>query len=208
MQNGWHHLYREDVKRYLEYRENTSALTTLIAEQGLWALLQYRIASSVFRGPLPQVIKNPVIVGMNMWRKLIEILAGISIAHQARIGPGLLLGHFGNIMIGGDVVIGEGCNIAQGVTLGISGRGEERGMPTLGNRVFVGANAVVAGKVIIGDDVAISANSLVIGNVPSGSVVMGVPARFVGAAGSKDFVRPPQAAGRLSDNRFPIEAGG
>ena len=118
MQKGWYHLYREDLKRYLEYRQNTSTLTTLMAEQGLWALLQYRIASSVFRGSLPQVIKNPVIVGMNMWRKLIEILAGISIAHQARIGPGLLLGHFGNILIGGDVVIGEGCNIAQGVLIG------------------------------------------------------------------------------------------
>lgn len=81
-------------------------------------------------------------------------------------------------------------------------------MPTLGNRVFVGVNAVVVGKVTVGDDVAIAANSLVIGNVPSGSVMMGVPARIVGAAGSKDLIRPPQAAGSLlSDKRLPIEAG-
>jgi serine O-acetyltransferase len=207
MQMEWYSLYKEDYRRYQEYRQDSFALMTLLAEQGLWALLQYRVASAIYRGRLPPLLKGPLIVLMNVWRKIIELLAGISIAHQARIGPGLMLGHFGNIFIGGEVVIGEGCNVAQGVTLGISGRGAQRGMPTLGNRVFVGVNAMVGGKIVIGDDVAISACSLVIGNIPSGSVVIGVPGRIVAASGSEPFIRPQQATqDHLAGIRQPTEA--
>jgi serine O-acetyltransferase len=207
MQTRWYTLFREDIRRYQEYRDSPSTLTTLLAEQGLWALLQYRVASAVWRAHMPAVIKSLLMLGMNIWRKLIEILAGISIAHQARIGPGLMLGHFGNIFIGGEVVIGQGCNIAQGVTLGISGRGAQRGMPTLGDRVFVGTNAVVGGKITVGDDVAISACSLVIGNVAASSVVLGVPARIVAGTGSASFLHPESdTQEHLSEIRLPAEA--
>jgi serine O-acetyltransferase len=194
----WYQLYREDLKRYQEQRQNGSAFITLMAEQGLWALMQYRIASAVYHGKWPQVVKDPLILGFMVWRKLVEIVTGISLSHQAHIGPGLYLGHFGNIFIGGDVIIGEGCTIAQGVTIGVSGRGVDRGMPTLGDRVYVAVNAVVAGKITVGDDVAIAANSLVTGHVPSGSVVIGVPARIVSRAGSKDFLRPQSAVDQAS----------
>jgi serine O-acetyltransferase len=186
----WFQLYRKDFERYREYRPNTSALVTLMAEQGLWALLQYRISSAVFRSELPRAVKDPVIFVLTLWRKLIEVLSGISIAHQADIGPGFYIGHFGNIFIGGEVTIGEECNIFQGVSLGISGRGNERGMPTLGSRVYISPNAVVAGKIKVGDDVVIGANSLVISNVSSGWVVIGVPARVVSTSGSKEYLHP------------------
>jgi serine O-acetyltransferase len=82
------------------------------------------------------------------------------------------------------------CNISQGVTLGVAGQGLTRGAPTLGDRVCVGANAVVAGKISVGDDAAIAANSLVIQNVPPRAVVVGVPARSVSNAGSAHLLHP------------------
>jgi serine O-acetyltransferase len=207
----WSGLYRKDFERYREYRPNTSALVTLMAEQGLWALLQYRIASAVFHSKLPQIAKDAVLFALTLWRKLIEVLTGISIAHQADIGPGLYIGHFGNIFIGGEVTIGEECNIFQGVSLGISGRGGERGMPSLGDRVYVSPNAVVAGRVKVGDDVVIGANSLVISDIPSGRVVIGVPARAVSTSGSREYLHPdvrrePQFPQRRSSG--PASEGG
>ncbi len=53
------------------------------------------------------------------------------------------------------------------------------GRVDIGNRVFIGAEAVVLPNVRIGDDVIIGANSTVTRDVPSGCVFAGSPARFV-----------------------------
>src|SRR5262245_42017550 len=43
---------------------------------------------------------------------------GISISSQSTVGAGLYIGHFGGIFINHGAVIGDNCNIQQGVTLG------------------------------------------------------------------------------------------
>jgi serine O-acetyltransferase len=187
---SWLRLFLDDVARYREYKSGVSILNIVTLEQALWAMLQYRVASSVFRSTLPPVVKRPALVLLTLWQKLIEMITGISISYQARIGRGFCIWHFGNIFVGEDVQIGEMCNISQGVTLGVGGQGSARGAPTLGDRVCVGANAVVAGKISVGDDAAIAANSLVIQNVPPRAVVVGVPARSVSNAGSAHLLHP------------------
>ncbi len=189
-QTSWFEAYKHDLDRYREYRNKASVLNIFITEQGLWALLQYRIASAVFQTRWPNLVKNPLLVGLVLWQKLIEILTGISISYKAKIGNGFYIGHFGNIFIGDEVEIGNICNISQGVTLGIAGRGAGRGMPRLGNRIYIGANAVVAGKIVVGDDAVIAANSLVGTNVSKKAVMMGVPARIIGQEGSHDLLHP------------------
>ncbi|MGO8889868.1 MAG: hypothetical protein ACLP8X_15520 [Streptosporangiaceae bacterium] len=62
-------------------------------------------------------------------------------------------------------------------------------LPTLGDRVWVGPGAVVAGDVAIGDDASVGANSLVVRDVPPRGVVLGVPARLVSRRGSFTQVR-------------------
>ena len=47
----------------------------------------------------------------------------------------------------------------------------------IGNRVFVGYNAVIMPGVTIGDNVVIGASSLVTKDVPSNTVVAGIPAK-------------------------------
>jgi serine O-acetyltransferase len=81
-------------------------------------------------------------------------------------------------------VIGKNCNLSQGVTLGVSGRGERRGAPTVGNRVYIAANAVVAGKISIGDDAVIGACAVVTTSVPPRAVVAGNPAQIKSHRGS------------------------
>ncbi len=53
------------------------------------------------------------------------------------------------------------------------------GRVTIGNNVFIGAEAVVLPGVTIGDNVIIGANSTVTHDVPSNSVVAGSPARII-----------------------------
>jgi maltose O-acetyltransferase len=53
------------------------------------------------------------------------------------------------------------------------------GKVSIGNRVFVGASAIVLPGVIIGSDVIIGAGSVVTGDIPDGSVAAGNPARVI-----------------------------
>ena len=53
--------------------------------------------------------------------------------------------------------------------------GGRQGVPTIGNDVWIGINAIVVGKITIGDDVMIAPNSYVNCDVPSHSIVFGNP---------------------------------
>ncbi len=60
------------------------------------------------------------------------------------------------------------------------GRRIDSGRPIkVGNRCFIGASTTILGGVTIGDDCIIGAGAVVRKSVPSGSVVMGNPARVV-----------------------------
>jgi serine O-acetyltransferase len=186
---GWRSL-RADLERYRAYQPGRSTLSVMLLNQGLWALLQYRTARGLHESRLPAWAKTPLLVLCVFWQKLIEVLTGIELPYRARVAPGLYIGHFGSIIIHPDTVIGAGCNLSQGVTLGISGRGSRRGVPVLGERVYVGANAVIAGPVYIGDDVLVAANALVTRDVASRAVVLGNPGKVVSFEGSGDYLAP------------------
>lgn len=186
----WWSLYKQDMARYKSHMMNRPLFLIFLIQQGLWALLQYRIASAVYRSQLPRLIRIPLLALAIIWLKLIEMTTGISLSYQATIGPGLYIGHFGNIFVGEDVVIGHTCNISQGVTIGVSGRSQRRGCPKIGNRVYIAANAVVVGKIIVGDDAVIAANSLVTTNVTAHTTVMGVPALQKNSYGSEAYLDP------------------
>lgn len=100
---------------------------------------------------------------------------GIEMDASQQIGKGLYLGHPYNITINNGVIIGKNCNIHKGAVLGQANRGARKGCPILGDKVYVGINAAVVGKVTIGDDVMIAPNSFVNTDVPSHSVVFGNP---------------------------------
>jgi serine O-acetyltransferase len=97
------------------------------------------------------------------------------------IGPGLMLMHgFATIITAKRV--GADCQIAQQVTIGYDDRGSP---PVLGDRVRVGANAVVLGPITLGDDAVVGAGAVVVHDVPAGAVVGGVPARVLEGAADR-----------------------
>jgi serine O-acetyltransferase len=113
---------------------------------------------------------------------------GFDISPTTSIGPGLYIGHFGGVVISPHAVLGSNINIAQGVTIGAASRGPRTGAPTLEDRVWVGANAIIVGKVTIGREALIAPGAYVNFDVPPESVVLGNPGKVVSNSGSRGYV--------------------
>lgn len=112
------------------------------------------------------------------YRFLLESMTrryGLEIPYKCKIGKGFYLGHAYNITVNPNVEIGEWCNLHKGVTIGRQNRGIKKGVPKIGNRVWIGVNATVVGKIIIGDDVLIAPGAYVNCDIPDHSVVVGNP---------------------------------
>ncbi|WP_051639708.1 DapH/DapD/GlmU-related protein [Cellulomonas sp. URHE0023] len=107
-----------------------------------------------------------------------------------QIGAGTWIGAFTVVDGSGGLTIGEGCDISSGVHIYthssvrrcVSGRRfteVERKPVSIGDRVFIGANAVVNMGVTIGDEAVVGAGAVVTTDVAPRTVVAGVPARAV-----------------------------
>ncbi len=96
---------------------------------------------------------------------------GFQVPIKTTIGKGFQFLHFGNVVFNPSAVIGVNCTIAQGVLIGQS----NRGVPNVGNYVWIGANAILVGDITIGNNVLIAPGSFVNIDVPENSLVMGNP---------------------------------
>jgi len=117
------------------------------------------------------------------------------------IGEGTWIGAFTVIDGSGGLRIGSGCDISSGVHIYthssakrcVSGRAfpvVERRPVTIGDRVFIGANAVVNMGVTIGDEAVVGAGAVVTQDVAARTIVAGVPARRIGEVDLSDPSRP------------------
>jgi len=95
------------------------------------------------------------------------------------IGEGLYIGHPRNIVINKGVIMGKCCNINHNVTIGQENRGLRKGVPQIGNYVWIGTGAVVVGKINIGNNVMIAPGAFVNVDVPSNTLVIGNPCKLV-----------------------------
>lgn len=163
-----------------------SAWEVLTCYPGLHAVVLHRIAHACWG------------VGLHWLGRFVSHisrgLTGIEIHPAAVVGERVFFDHAIGVVVGETAVIGDGCTIYQGVTLGGTSlyRGEKR-HPTLGEGVVVGAGAKVLGGFTVGDGAKIGSNSVVTKPVPAGATAVGIPARIIeagtpaksGADGSK-----------------------
>jgi len=96
--------------------------------------------------------------------------------------------------------IGADCQVSQQVTIGYDDRGAP---PILGDRVRIGANAVVIGPVTVGDDAVVGAGAVVVRDVPPGAVVGGVPAKVLPNATDRFSARQGHHAAAGTARRQP-----
>lgn len=84
-----------------------------------------------------------------------------------QIGPALFIQHGVGTLIGAES-IGSHCWINQNVTVGSTAKGR----PTIGDRVRIGAGAVVLGPITVHDDATVGANATVMRDVGPGETVV------------------------------------
>lgn len=165
-----------------------------LKEQSIWAIAVYRFGRRVDRRP-PGLRRKALEKAYWLLFLLTETLTGISISKSVQVGAGLKIWHFGNIFVNNSCVIGRGCTLRQGVTIG--NREDDGPVPVLEDDVELGAYAQVLGGVRIGRGAKVGAMSVVLLDVPDGATAVGIPARIIGR-------RPgPEAAPRDPDRGPP-----
>ncbi|NJN84051.1 MAG: serine acetyltransferase [Caldilineaceae bacterium] len=158
-------LIYSDYRRYRSTGQS-SAIEVILFTQGLWASTVYRIARAIFLHVRIPVLRQLLRLLSKFAQKLVEIITGISLPVGCEIDEGLYIGHFGPVILHPKTRMGKNCNLSQGITIGIVQSGEREGVPTLGDRVFVGPNAIVIGGITVGEDAAIGAGAIVTRSVP------------------------------------------
>jgi serine O-acetyltransferase len=152
-----------------------STLQVIFAYPGVHAIWGHRISHWLWnRGAR---------VAARVFAELTRILTGVEIHPGAILGSGLFIDHATGVVIGETAEVGDDVTIYHGVTLGGSGNDTGKRHPTIGDRVIIGAGAKVLGAIKIGDDSRIGANAVVVKEVPSSSVVVGVPGQIISRAG-------------------------
>ena len=108
-----------------------------------------------------------------------------------RVGDGTYLNRGTEIVAGRSVIIGRDCMIARDVIVmdtdqhALPGQGLRVEPVEIGDRVWIGARAIVLKGVHVGDDAIIAAGAVVTKDVPSHGVAAGVPAHLMGSTATK-----------------------
>jgi serine O-acetyltransferase len=165
-----------------------------LRNRAVWAIAEYRFRKWVQESQ--HVLLYPAVYILQL---LAEVLTGIVISNNSTIGPGLYFGHAGGIYIGGE--FGANCNVAQGVTVGYEVLTGNRGLPQIGDDVYIGVGAVIYGPLVIGDRARIGANSVVNRDVPADATAIGAPARIVRIGDERISADDPRSCGTKPADR-------
>ena len=164
----WRHL-REDWEAH--------GRPLVLANPGYQSVALYRFGKWARQQPQP--LRAALLLAYWVGFFVCRNLYGIEIPLDAHIGHRLWVAHQSGIVVNHGVVIGDDCMIRHNVTIGSDRRGSRRQPPRLGNRVEVGAGAVILAGVEIADDARIGPNAVVMKDVPAGGSAFAAPARVL-----------------------------
>jgi serine O-acetyltransferase len=163
-----------DIAHY-KAEEGTSGMLRCVT---FWIVVWYRLGHWMYRENCPRLLCTLLKLVYIPVYLFIQTFIQIRIPPSAEIGAGLYVSHVGGILISPEAVIGTNCDMSHHVTIGVSAMGR-RGVPRIGNNVYLGTGSTLIGKISIGDGAKIAANTLVMNTVPAGATVMGVPGRII-----------------------------
>ena len=152
-----------------------STLQIVFAYPGVHAIWGHRISHWLW--------ERGAKVAARTFGEITRIFTGVDIHPGAILGTGVFIDHATGVVIGETAEVGDDVTIFHGVTLGGTGRETGKRHPTIGDRVVIGAGAKVLGAIKVGDDSRIGANAVVVKEVPSSSVVVGVPGQAISRHG-------------------------
>lgn len=125
-----------------------------------------------------RLIRAPLSILYRVMFRVARNRYGIEIPLRVTLGQKVVFEHQGGIVIHPRSVIGDGCVIRQGVTLGNRVHGVQEA-PVLGCGVNIGAGAKLLGAIRVGDNAQVGANAVVLCDVPAGATAVGVPAKII-----------------------------
>jgi serine O-acetyltransferase len=152
-------------------------IEVLTSYPGIKAVLLYRIAHFFWKLGMPFIPKYISDIARQ--------LTAIEIHPGAEIGSDFFIDHGAGVVIGETAEIGNNATIYAGVVLGGTSLEQSKRHPTLGDNIVIGTGAKLLGPIKIGNNVRVGANSVVVNDVPSNSVVVGVPGRIISREGQK-----------------------
>lgn len=111
-------------------------------------------------------------------RKYLKLgrITGFQIPINA-IDKGLIIWHYGTIIINQDSKIGKNCTLRPDIVIGH--KDGESESPIIGDYVEINSGARIIGGIHVGDDVIIAPNAVVTRDIPSHSIVAGIPAKII-----------------------------
>ena len=152
-----------------------STLQVVFAYPGVHAIWGHRISQWLWERGAKVAART---VG-----EVTRILTGVDIHPGAVLGTGVFIDHATGVVIGETAEVGDDVTIYHGVTLGGTGGDVGKRHPTIGDRVIIGAGAKILRPIKVSDDSRIGANAVVVKEVPSSSVVVGVPGQAISRHG-------------------------
>ena len=167
--------FKLDIKRYKQ------EVGFVFYEPSIIMVFLYRLRKSLYSirfrpvRLLLKIIIEPIYF-------FLTLLYGIHLPQGCVIGSGLIIHHFGGIILNTKTIIGKNCTLRHNVTIGAR-RGNDD-VPILGDNVNIGAGAVILGNIKIGNNVAIGANAVVLNDVPDNCIAVGNPAKIIQKKGS------------------------
>ncbi len=164
-------LIKSDLYRYHGNKSAASFVKSLMLEPGFRYMYLWRKCKYYKQSKLKYL--NYILVRLLLGKYMCKY--GYEIPVSVQIGKGFYIGHMGGIAVNSGAVFGNNVNISKGVTVGETYRGPRKGIPVIGNLVWIGSNAVLVGNIRIGDNVLIAPNAYVNFDVPNNSIVIGNP---------------------------------
>lgn len=119
-----------------------------------------------------------------VYRAVSEGLFGAELPPSVVAGPGLQVWHGTGLVVHSGTRIGSDVVLRHNTTIGTADDRADSRPPVIGDRVEIGAGAILIGSITVGDDAVIGAGAVVVDNVPTGATVVGNPARVVTHADS------------------------
>lgn len=165
---------RKDVLAVLERDPACETLLEVVLFfKGFAALVVHRVARQKWNS-------TPHSMTALYLQSACSALFGLDIHPAATIGAGVLLDHGTGIVIGETAVIGDGCTMLHGVTLGGTGKDSGDRHPKVGQNCLIGAGTSILGNIRIGEACKIGAGSIVLRPIPDGATAVGAPAKIIG----------------------------
>ncbi|KAJ7214160.1 hypothetical protein O6H91_15G056000 [Diphasiastrum complanatum] len=142
--------------------------------KGFQGLQVYRVANWLWRNGQKSLA--------SVLQSRISEVFGMDIHPAAQLGRGIMIDHATGLVIGETAVVGDGCTLLHGVTLGGTGKQHGDRHPKIGSNVLVGAGASILGNVRIGNCAKIGAAAVVLSSIPDYATAVGSPAKVIGRA--------------------------